>query len=136
MADRLIGYGTTASHDLAGGSTFAAVSLITDCTPPATEFEMVDVTGLADTRMKNVPGQITVSPFTIGMMFEPSDTVHASYRTTAIAKTEVNWRVTWTDASTWTFKGYISAFVPGQVLPNQKITATMTIHPTENPTVA
>jgi len=136
MADRLIGYGTTASHDLAGGSTFVAVSLITDCTPPATEFEMVDVTGLADSRKKEVPGQINVSPFTIGLMFEPSDTTHASYRTTAIAKTEVNWRVTWTDSATWTFKGYIASFVLGQVLPNQKITATMTISPTENPTVA
>lgn len=136
MADKLIGYGTTVSHDLAGGTTFVALSLITDCTPPPTEFEMVDVTGLADSRMKNVPGQITVSPFTIGMMFEPSDTTHASYRTTAIARTEVNWRITWTDSATWTFKGYIAAFVPGQVLPNQKITATMTIHPTENPTVA
>ena len=136
MADRLIGYGTTVSHDLAGGSTFVAVSLITDCTPPATEFEMVDVTGLADTRMKEVPGQIRVSPFTIGMMFEPSDSVHASYRTTAIAKTEVNWRVTWTDAATWTFKGYISSFVLDSIEPNKKITATMTISPTENPTVA
>lgn len=136
MADRLIGYGTTASHDLAGGSTFVAVSLITTCTPPATEFEMVDVTGLADTRMKEVPGQIRVSPFTIGMMFEPSDTTHASYRTTAIAKTEVNWRITWTDSATWTFKGYISSFVLDSVEPNKKITATMTISPTENPTVA
>lgn len=136
MADRLIGYGTTASHDLAGGSTFAAVSLITTCTPPATEMEMVDVTGLADTRMKEVPGQIRVSPFTIVMMFEPTDTVHASYRTTAIAKTEVNWRITWTDAATWTFKGYIASFVLDSIEPNKKITATMTISPTENPTVA
>lgn len=79
------------------------IVLVTSFTPPATEFERVDISALADTKEQATLGRQKLQEIEVNLNWKPSDSSHVALKTKAEAKTEFTLVLKFVDASKkWT----------------------------------
>jgi hypothetical protein len=122
MASRFLGLGTVMSVDEDdSGTTFTAITLCLEGTPPARKRERIDGTALSDTLSTYEMGVEQHSEFSFLQFWEPEDTMHASLDTLFGAKTQVIFTIAYTTTSTTdTFEGVVSDLEP-QTFTNNSI---------------
>lgn len=72
----------------------------------------IDVTDLDSTAREYVLGLKDEGSFSLGIQYIPANSVHASLRTAWGARTQLRFRVTFTDTGTtvWEFNGFVTGF--------------------------
>lgn len=131
MASVQLGLGTLVKVDEDDtGSTFTTCTLITTCTPPARERELVDATALADTLSTYSAGIEKHSEFTFDQYWEPGDTQHESIDILFGAKTKVLWNVVYVDGTTDSFEGFVSKMAPNAIKMNEHLQRAVAIQRT------
>lgn len=120
-----IGYGIT--FGIYNGATYTNVALVTSCTPPQFARDAVDTTHMLSTSKYRefVPGLINGGSPSITINYAPSN---ADVLVTALqASTLGSFRITFSNAVTVTFSGVPTAYQPGSMTPDSKMTATFTL---------
>lgn len=110
MPNAYTGYSTTLKIGL------TTVGEITRVGNVDVTFEPIDVTTLADTFRKFIPGLGDGGEVTFGGNFYPSDSGQDALETAAFAKTESEFTITFPTSlgATWTFDGIITKFSTGE----------------------
>jgi hypothetical protein len=123
MATSILGLGTVVSvDDDDSGTTFTAVTLVIDATPPGRERQEVDETHLTSTLEVAEMGIETASYFEFTQYWEPEDTVHAAIDTLFGSKTQVIWTIGYANSTTTdTFEGKVQMLGPEQITKEQKV---------------
>lgn len=113
MASKNLGLGTVfAVDDDDSGSGYTTISLAIDGTPPKRSRVRIDATALTDTLSTYKMGMEDHSEFTVTQFWDPLDTLHAAIDTLFGAKTQVLWKITYTNSKVDTFEGFVSALEP------------------------
>lgn len=126
---RTLGLGTLlAVDDDDSGTVFTTVSLVTNLTPPPRKRVRIPGTALADTLATEEAGIEDISDFTYTHFHEPNETNATLMDTLFGAKTQVKFVITYASADIETFEGVVMALEPQQVVSDQLVTRTVTIH--------
>lgn len=111
-----------------GLGVYDQIGEVTDITAPNQQIEDIDVTHHASpgrTREYiaglNEPGEMSVE-----INWIPSDASDVIIQTLKTNGTKRNMRITWPNAVTWTFLGYVKGFEPGNPI-DGKLAATVTV---------
>lgn len=95
--------------DGAETEVFTELAEVMDINLTGEDASEIDVTDLSatDRRRKFKPGIIDPGNCEFTLNFVPGNTQHESLRTDQAAGTVRNWRITWPNAETWQFQGFI-----------------------------
>lgn len=122
-----IGYGTHFHISEDSGATWTALAEVYDITPPNDSVDEVDATHMQSPNRTRefIPGLIDPGEASFEMNFvpgSPSDLKIAALKT---AGTRVRCRITFPNAVTWTFTGWVSGYEPA-VPTDDRMTASVT----------
>lgn len=103
-------FGTT----LAMGAVPVAIVNVTSISGPSFNVETIDVTAhdSGSNYREIVPSFVSAGDVAFEINYDPDGTTHASLITTAVARTEEDWVITYPDTTAASFKGYIVSFEP------------------------
>lgn len=92
--------------------TFANIPDITTIGGPDGSAPTIDVTDLDSTAREYVLGLKDEGSFSLGVHYIPTNVVHAQLRAAWAARTQLRFRVTFTDTTTtvWEFNGFVTGF--------------------------
>jgi len=112
------------------GTTFTAVGLIREVTPPPEVKSKIDVTGMEDTVAEIRQGIEEESEFTFLALWDQAATGDAGVKTLYDSGAEVRWQVIVTDGTnTWTmdFDGIVMGIVPQKIGGSDPVTFQVTV---------
>lgn len=132
MATKHVALGTVIAVDVAGGSSYATITLAMDATPPARKRVKVDATALSDTLATFNPGIEDHSEYTYTQYWHPTDTQHESVDTIFGSGAIATWKITYPLSTPVldTFSGWVSDLEPASLQTNGMITRKCTIQRT------
>ncbi len=106
------GLGSTVSCDPAGGTTFAAVGMTREITPPPRHRAKIDGTHLGDDLATNEPGVEEHSEFRFLQLWDPDETGDEVMDTLFDSQAVAAWQVEYPHGVTDTFSGWVSDISP------------------------
>lgn len=129
MADGDIGYGSI--FEIGNGANpevFTAIAEVFDLTPPSDTMDMVDVThfGSPNRTREFVSGLVDPGECSFEMNFVPGSASDMAIQAWKVSGEGKTCRITYPNATTWTFTGYLTGYEPAVPL-EDKMTATVTI---------
>lgn len=122
-----IGYGTFFHISEDNGSTWTELGEVFDVTPPNDTVDEVDATHMQSPGRTRefIPGLIDPGEASFEQNFIPGSPSDLKIRALKVAGTRVKCRITYPNAVTWTFTGWVSGYEPA--VPNEdKMTASVT----------
>jgi hypothetical protein len=125
-----IGHGAAVAWDAAGSTTWATIGLIESATPPTRKRARIEGTALEDTLEVYAPGIEEYSEFTFTHFWHPSESAHEALVTSFDAKGIANWKITYPDASTDIFLGFISDLGPESIESKKTMRQQVTVQRT------
>ncbi len=131
MSDALSPHGTLIARETAPG-VFTTIGELGDLTPPALQRPSTEVTPHNDNIDGYVVGVLKRGEVTFPINFIPTDGTHDE--STGLIKSMDDsaldgWRITWVDATTWVFSGYVTNFAPSAPAREGVFSADVTIRP-------
>lgn len=131
MTEALSPHGTLIARETSPG-VFVTIGELGDITPPALQRPSTEVTPHNDTIDGYVVGVLRRGEMTFPINFIPSNSTHDE--TTGLIKAMDSkaldgYRITWVDATTWIFSGYVTNFQPAAPAREGGFTADVTIRP-------
>ena len=131
MSDALSSHGTLIAREVSPGN-FTTIGELGDITPPALTRPSTEVTPQNDKIDGYVVGVLKRGEMTFPINFVPTDGSHdeATGLIKAMdSKALDGYRITWVDATTWIFSGYVKNFQPAAPAREGGLTADVTIRP-------
>lgn len=131
MSDALGSHGTLIAREISAGN-FVTIGELGDLTPPALQRPTTEVTPQNDEIDAYVVGVMRRGDVTFPINFLPTNATHnhTSGLIKAMADKALDgYRVTWKDATTWIFSGYVTNFAPSAPAREGATTADVTIRP-------
>jgi hypothetical protein len=128
MANAIESQGTTIAVSVGSPTSFANIGNITDFTGPGGQASVIDISNLDSTFRQKLMGLPDEGQFTFNVNLDPDNTQHTTLRTARADRSQVEIRITLTDATptTLTFFGFVLGFaLTGGV--DAAITAALTI---------
>lgn len=117
---KLLGAGTLlAIEEPAASGQYVEVGCVVDVTPPGVEWENVEsemcLGDLTSTTPESSPGDPTVDEVSFTGFFEPGSTEDVLLRAVAAGLATRTWRLTYPNATTDTFDGYLRRYKPQSI---------------------
>lgn len=124
-----IGLPSILEMDPAGGTTYAAATLVSEMTPPARNLAEVDAMALGETLNVPVAGIEESSELNFSQWWEAGDTEHERYDTIFDSQAEAQFRITYPHLGVEStdqpyadvFKGKVRGLTPGAINPGSVI---------------
>ena len=114
MANARLGLGTVVKYDHDNDASYTTVGEISAIDPPGREYEMVDITNLADTLQVNLQGIETTDVWTFTQIYQDGDTVHDYIDAAFDGKHNYSWQIIYAAdsgggaARTWQFTSRVT----------------------------
>lgn len=132
MPSAISAQGTLVLRQVQGSGAFTAIAELRDITPPSLSRNTIETTNHNEIEESFVVGIRRKGDMTFQIGFVPSLASHGA--TAGLIHSWVNgyrdvWRVTFPDASNWSFSGYVSNISPSAPL-DDGLVADITVRPT------
>ncbi|MEW9808598.1 phage tail tube protein [Mesorhizobium sp. ZMM04-5] len=127
MTDAAIGYGSVFEVSTNGGSSWTEIAEVFSITPPSDTVDVIDATHMASPNRTRefVLGLQDPGEASFEMNFVPGSASDAYIQARKAAGVAVKCRITFPNATIWTFDGLLTGYVPA--VPNDdKMSATVT----------
>lgn len=138
MTIAITGMGSTFSLETSAGSgIFAAVAEVTNIKPPSDSINIIDATSYAslNNTKEFLRGMIDPGDAGFDFNFLPGGAGDVAVRAWRTAGDTRKCRITWPNAVTWTFSGFLTGYTPNAPM-EDKMSASVTIKVTGTTTVA
>jgi len=132
MPSAISAQGTLIARQVQGSGAFTTVAELRDITPPPLTRNPIETTNHNEVEESFVVGIRRKGELTFQIGFVPSLATHNP--TAGLVHSWINgyrdvWRITFPDASTWTFSGYVSNISPSAPV-DDGLVADITVRPT------
>lgn len=121
-------------------SVYTDVPSVFTLKPPAGNVDEIDVTTLdSNSSYKEfLPSWKDAGECTVGILFDPANSVHTEIRTIHANQTTVNWKVILpgSPGGTWSFAGFIKQFEFGDLTPDGRVELNFSVRVSGAPTFA
>lgn len=118
----------TAANGTLTPVSYTEIGNIMDFDIVGDKHDMIDFTHLSSTRSVEKPGIPRGSELTFALNWTADDTGLLAAEAARAAKTEKDWKVTYSDSKVHSFKGYITNIQGGSGGVDDKVTGSITIH--------
>lgn len=118
----------TAANGTLTPVAYTEIGNIMDFDVPGDKHNMIDFTHLTSARPVEKPGIPRSGELTFAINWTSDDTGLLAAEVARAAKTEKDWKVTYSDNSVHSFKGYITSINGGAGGVDDKVTGSITIH--------
>jgi predicted secreted protein len=136
MSNAQIGYGTLFERD-SGGAVFVAIAEVVSVTPPQLSKDTPDATHMSspDGYREFIAGLRDAGEASLELNYLPTEATQVTLRTDFDSDVAGNYRMTFPDASSIAFTGFVTALSPAVPL-DDKMALSVTIKVTGKPTFA
>lgn len=118
----------TAANGTLTPVAYTEIGNIMDFDVVGDKHNMIDFTNLGSTRSVEKPGIPRGSELTFALNWTADDTGLLAAEVARAAKTEKDWKITYSDGSVHSFKGYVTNIQGGSGGVDDKVTGSITIH--------